>query len=120
MDLFLCRVRFVEHSSKTAAQIIAEIVLGVVPKLWRTCRVAVEEDDGKEITQMMSSAHMRGILQALDPFITVFKQTPALTCILEGLTDNIIHSTEVFIGGSPFKKTMVSLIDTELLQTSYL
>ena len=57
----------------------------------------MEEDDGKEITQTMSSAHMRGILQALDPFIIVVKQTPALTRFFESLADDPIKCPEVFI-----------------------
>jgi len=66
-------------------QIITEIVFEVVPKISRVCRVAMDEDNGKEVVHAISSAHVRGILQALDPFIVILKQTPALTCLLESV-----------------------------------
>jgi hypothetical protein len=78
-------------------QVIAEIFLEVDPKVVGACRVAVQEDDGKEIAHAMSGAHMRGIPQALDPFIIVVKQTPALTRFLESLADDPIKCPKVFV-----------------------
>lgn len=78
-------------------QIVAEIIFEAVPKIIGACRVAVCEDDGKQIAHAMSCAHMRGVLQAFNPFIVIIEQTPMLTCTLESLADNIIDGTEVLI-----------------------
>ena len=104
MNLFLFGVRDVEwKSSEAVMQIVAEIIFEAVPKIIRACRITVCEDDGKQIAHAMSCAHMRSILQALDPFIVVIEQTPTLTCTLESLADNVIDGTEVLIRSHAFE-----------------
>jgi len=105
IDLFLCRVCNSEwNMSEAVMQIITKIFLEVVPKFTGAGRVAVDEDYGKEVAHVMSGAHMSSILQALDPFIVVVKQSPALTCFLESLINNPIKCLQMCKGGSSLKK----------------
>jgi hypothetical protein len=113
MNLLLCGVRDVERSSSEAvSQIVAQIVLEAIPKIIGACGKTMNEDDGKEIAHAMSSAHMSGILQALDPFIVVIEQTPTLTGNLESLADNIVDGAKVLIGSSACKNMVSQLISS--------
>jgi hypothetical protein len=104
IDLFLCRVCNSEwNMSEAVMQIITKIFLEAVSKFTGAGGVAVDEDYGKEVVHVMSSAHMSSILQALDPFIIVVKQTPVLTCFLESLIDNSIKCLQMCKGGSSLK-----------------
>jgi len=103
MDLLWSGILYVQSMNETVMQIIAEIILEVVPKQLRACREAVQEYDDKKTAQVMSSAHMRGFSQALLPFSIIIKETSELTCFLESSAKMIINCAKVFIGGSPFK-----------------
>jgi hypothetical protein len=104
IDLFLCRVCNSEwNMSEAVTQIITKIFLEAVLKFTRAGRVAVNEDYGKEVVHVVSSACVNSILQALDPFIVIVKQTPVLTCFLESLIDNPIKCPQMCKGGSPLK-----------------
>jgi hypothetical protein len=101
IDLLLCRVCNSEWNiSEAVTQIIIKISLEAVPMFTRADKVKVNEDYGKEVVHVMSGAHMSSILQALDPFIVIIKQTPTPTCFLESHIDNPIKCPQMCKVGS--------------------
>jgi len=100
IDLKVSGIRDVEDN-EFMRQVITEFGLVSIPQSSRLGRVVVEEDGGKERTELRASLHLTSLSKALVPFTIILQETPCKAGSLVGWELFSIVGAQVLPGSGP-------------------